>query len=89
VAVKITDPRETTFEDVGLIELEDTETGEIMVIDTASPAFRKEFAARAQEDVTALKKGFRKINLDFINIRTDQSYIEPLVSFFKMREKRL
>ena len=88
VAIKITDPRETTFEDVGLIELEDTETGEIVVIDTGSLQFRKEFAARAQEDVTGLKKGFGKINLDFINIRTDQSYIEPLVSFFKMREKR-
>ncbi len=89
VAVKITDPRETTFEDVGLIELEDTETGEIVVIDTGSREFRKEFAARALEDVTGLKKGLRKINLDFINIRTDQSYIEPLVAFFKMREKRL
>lgn len=89
VAVKITDPRETTFEDVGLIELEDTETGEIVFIDTASSEFRKEFAARAEEDVTGLKKSLRMINLDFINIRTDQSYIEPLVSFFKMREKRL
>ncbi len=88
VAVKITDPRETTFDDVGLIELEDTETGEIVFIDTASREFRKEFAARAEEDVTGLKKGLRKINLDFINIRTDQSYIEPLVNFFKMREKR-
>ncbi|HEX2897116.1 MAG TPA: DUF58 domain-containing protein [candidate division Zixibacteria bacterium] len=89
VAVKITDPRETKFEDVGLIELEDTETGEIVFIDTASAEFRKEFAARAEEDVTGLKKSLRMINLDFINIRTDQSYIEPLVSFFRMREKRL
>ncbi len=89
VAVRITDPRETAFEDVGLIELEDTETGETVFIDTGSKEFRREFAARAQEDVTGLKKGLRKINLDFINIRTDQSYIEPLVNFFKMREKRL
>jgi len=88
VAVRITDPRETTFEDVGLIELEDTETGEIVVIDTASQQFRKEFAARALEDVTGLKKDLRKIDLDFINIRTDQSYIDPLVNFFRMREKR-
>lgn len=88
VAVKVTDPRETTFDDVGLIELEDTETGEIVVIDTGSKAFRKEFAARAQEDVTGLKKSLRMINLDFINIRTDQSYIVPLINFFRMREKR-
>lgn len=88
VAVKITDPREMKFDDVGLIELEDTETGEIVVIDTGSNAFRKEFAARAEEDVTGLKKSLRMINLDFVNIRTDQSYIEPLVGFFRMREKR-
>jgi uncharacterized protein (DUF58 family) len=88
VAVKITDPREMRFENVGLIELEDTETGEIVVIDTGSTEFRKEFAARAEEDVTGLKKSLRMINLDFINIRTDQSYIEPLVGFFRMREKR-
>jgi uncharacterized protein (DUF58 family) len=88
IAVKITDPRETTFDNVGLIELEDTETGEIVVIDTGSRAFRKEFAARAEEDVTGLKKSLRIINLDFINIKTDQSYIVPLINFFRMREKR-
>ncbi len=40
MAIKISDPRETRFEDVGLIELEDTETGEVMLIDTGSSQFR-------------------------------------------------
>ena len=88
IAIKVSDPRETTFDDVGLIELEDAETGEVLIIDTGSKEFRKEFAAQAEEDVTGLRKGFRSINLDFINIRTDQSYISPLIKFFKMREKR-
>ena len=88
IAVKITDPRETSFENVGLLELEDAETGEVFVIDTGSREFRKEFAARADEDVENLKKEFRKINLDFMNIRTDQSYIVPLMNFFRMRERR-
>ncbi len=89
IGIKVTDPRETVFEDFGLIELEDTETGEVLLVDTGSRAFRKEFAARSQEDVTALKRSFQLINLDFINIRTDQSYIVPLINFFKMRERRL
>ncbi len=89
IAMKITDPREATFEDVGLIELEDVETGEVYVIDTASKAFRRDFAAKAEEDITELKRNFRLIDLDFINIRTDQSYIIPLFNFFKMRERRL
>ncbi|MCH9024009.1 MAG: DUF58 domain-containing protein [candidate division Zixibacteria bacterium] len=88
IAIKVSDPREITFDDVGLIELEDAETGEVLIIDTGSKEFRKEFAAQAEEDVTGLRKRFRSINLDFINIRTDQSYISPLINFFKMREKR-
>ncbi len=88
IAIKVSDPREITFENVGLIELEDAETGEVLIIDTGSKEFRKEFAAQSAEDVAGLKKSFRSINLDFINIRTDQSYIVPLIQFFKMREKR-
>jgi uncharacterized protein (DUF58 family) len=88
ISVKITDPRETGFDNVGLIELEDAETGEVLVIDTGSREFRREFAARAEEDSGALKKGFQLINVDFINIRTDRSYIVPLINFFRMREKR-
>lgn len=88
VAMKVSDPREETFENVGLIELEDAETGEVFVIDTSSKKFRREFAARAVEDGQNLKRSFQLINLDFINIRTDQSYIIPLINFFKMRERR-
>ncbi len=88
IAVKVSDPRETGFDDLGLIELEDTETGEVLLVDTGSKEFRNEFSARAREDFSALRRGFQLINLDFINIRTDQSYIVPLINFFKMRERR-
>lgn len=88
IAMKITDPRESEFEDVGLLELEDVETGEVFMVDTGSKEFRKEFVARAIEDLTNLTRDFRLINMDFINIRTDRSYIVPLINFFKMRERR-
>lgn len=88
IAIKVTDPREAKFENVGLLELEDVETGEIYVIDTGSSAFRKEFASRANEDLVQMKRNFRMIDLDFIPIRTDESYINPLIKFFKKREKR-
>jgi uncharacterized protein (DUF58 family) len=88
IAVKITDPRETRFEDVGLIELEDAETGEVIMVDSGSRSFRRQFAAKADEDTSDLKRGFQSINLDFIDIRTDQSYIVPLINFFKARERR-
>lgn len=88
IAIKITDPREVSFDPIGLIELEDAETGETIIVDTSSREFRAEFSARASEDTTNLRKNFQRINLDFINIRTDQSYVVPLINFFKMREKR-
>ena len=88
IAVKITDPREMSFNNIGMIELEDADTGEVFLIDTSSRKFRKEFSAKAEEDNISLKKGFQLINLDFINIRTDRSYVLPLINFFKMREKR-
>jgi uncharacterized protein (DUF58 family) len=88
IAIKISDPRESTFDNFGLIELEDTETGEVFLIDTGSKEFRNQFAAKAKEDNSQLKRSFQLINLDYINIQTDQSYIVPLISFFKMRERR-
>lgn len=88
IAVKISDPRELKFENVGLIELEDAETGETVIIDTGSSAFRLDFAQKAETDNFALKRSFRLINIDFIQIVTDQSYIVPLINFFRMREKR-
>jgi len=88
IGMKITDPRELKFDNVGLIELEDAESGETLVIDTGSTEFRRDFAEKAEMDNVALKRAFRLINLDFIQIITNQSYIVPLINFFRMREKR-
>jgi len=88
IAIKISDPRELKFENVGLIELEDAETGETVLIDTASAAFRHDFAEQAEADNFGLKRALKLLNLDFIQIITNQSYILPLITFFKMREKR-
>jgi len=88
IAMKISDPRELQFDNVGMIELEDAETGETLIIDTGSSEFRRDFAVKAETDNVALKRNFQLINLDFIHIVTNQSYIVPLINFFRMREKR-
>jgi uncharacterized protein (DUF58 family) len=88
IAVKISDPRELRFGNYGLIELEDAETGEVMVLDTASAEFRNEFSIQAAQATDDLKRALQLIDLDFIQIRTDRSYTVPLIQFFKMREKR-
>ena len=88
IAVAITDPREIEFPQVGFIELEDAETGEVLLVDTNDPNVRKSFRVLNTRDTSERNKFFRSINVDTVSIRTDRSYIEPLMRFFRMREKR-
>jgi uncharacterized protein (DUF58 family) len=88
IAIKIVDPREIELPSVGFIELEDTETGEQILIDTKDPKVRKSFQDYAISEQGNLDMTFRSIDLDNIQILTDRSYVEPLMAFFKARAKR-
>ena len=88
IAIKIADPREIELPDVGFIELEDTETGEQIIIDTKNPEVRRSFYEYALKEKTKTDKGFRSMDLDHIHITTDRSYVEPLMAFFRVRAKR-
>ena len=89
VAISITDPRERELPKVGFIELEDAETGEAMLIDTNDSSIRKGFSALANRTLKELLERFRRSTVDHIGIYTDQPYIDPIMKFFRMREKRL
>jgi len=88
IAIKIEDPRELELSDVGLLELEDSENGEKIMIDTKDPEVRKSFSDYVSRENTNLKRMFRAIDLDNVTILTDSSYVDPLISFFRMRAKR-
>lgn len=88
VAITISDPREMELPNVGFIELEDAETGETLLVDTSNAAIRQEFFSRNRELVDERSKLFRSMNVDHIDIRTNESYFEPLIRFFRMRAKR-
>jgi uncharacterized protein (DUF58 family) len=88
VAIQVVDPRETELPEVGYIELEDAETGEITLLDTGREEVRAVFARRADEIMQERGKLFKSMNIDSIVIRTDRSYFEPLIRFFRMRAKR-
>ncbi|MDZ7375420.1 MAG: DUF58 domain-containing protein [candidate division KSB1 bacterium] len=88
VAITITDPRELSLPDVGFIELEDAETGEIVVVDTSYPGVRNLYAKQTAQDIWQRNKLFKSIKVDHIDIQTDQPYIEPLIKFFRARAKR-
>ena len=88
VAITITDPRELELPDVGFIELEDAETGEILTVDTSYAGVRDMFFQKTSQDIIDRTKLFQSMNVDHIDIKTDESYIEPLIRFFRMRAKR-
>jgi len=88
VAISLTDPRELELPDVGFIELEDAETGETWLLDTADEGTRRAFSKRAQQSRSSRQKLFRSMNVDQVEINTRASYVEPLIRFFKMRAKR-
>jgi uncharacterized protein (DUF58 family) len=88
VAVQVTDPRENAFDNFGIIEFEDAETGEVVAIDTADFSFRREFAEEMSYLATEQDRAFSRLNVDFIRLVTGRDYIRPLTSFFKKRERR-
>ncbi len=88
IAVTIVDPREVKLPDVGLIELEDAETGETVLVDTSSAAVRKRYERLGREERKRLEELFNSTGVDQIEIMTDRDYVPRLVSFFRVREKR-
>lgn len=88
IAVSITDPREIRMPNIGLLELEDAETGEIIMIDTGSRAIRNQYEKFGLEHQIQLRNLFRSMNIDQIEIFTDRDYVRDLVKFFRTRERR-
>jgi uncharacterized protein (DUF58 family) len=88
IAVLVTDPRELALPRVGLVTLRDAETGAARVYDTGSAAFRAALAASAAGRVRDLERRLRSAGIDFIHIDAAGSVVDPLVRFFKMRERR-
>jgi uncharacterized protein (DUF58 family) len=88
VAIAITDPRERELPNVGLMLLEDAETGAVQWVDTGSRRFRGEYAHRIAQGTAKRDELFRSIDVDRIDIWTDRSYVDPLVAFFAERARR-
>jgi len=89
VAVSLHDAREYELSDVGLLEIEDAETGECLLIDTSRSGFVDEFAARGRERRERLRRLTRTAGVDLIEAGTDGAHLDALVRFFQFRERRL
>lgn len=89
IPVCITDRRERTLPSIGLIAMRDLETGRQVVLDTGSRAVLRQYDERWEKALAARRRLFRSLGVDVIEIDTHHSYIDPLLRFFRRREKRL
>ncbi len=88
VAVHIEDAREKSLPNVGVLAIEDAETGEVVELDTADPDVRKQFERETNDRTERLVKGFRAEAIDTLELDTATPYLPALKHFFKTRERR-
>ena len=85
VSIMIVDEREQEIPDVGLIELEDEETGEQMLVDTSDDSFREEYSKITKKHETDLAKKLGKIGVGFAKVLSNEPYEIPLRKLFRYR----
>ena len=88
IAVRVTDPLEHAWPRVGLIEVEDAETGETRLIDTNSPQFQQQFTEATQEHEQRFTHLTRSSQTDVVEVTTDGKHFDALLTFFRQRERR-
>jgi uncharacterized protein (DUF58 family) len=88
VAMPIEDARERVLPDVGIVALEDAETGELIELNTSLPAVRQRFAEIAHDRAKQLQRSLNAEAVDALRLSTDQPYVASLITFFKNRSRK-
>ena len=88
VAVRLTDPGESEWSAVGLLDWQDPETGESYLVDTSSPKVRKALQAQHQEWTQQQDQQLRRGRIDALSLSTSEPYERALARFFRVRAKR-
>ena len=88
IAVTVSDPRESVLPDVGLLEIQDAETGVSVLVDTGDKEVRNRYEELAREKNDKLGSLFKATGVDYIELYTDRDYVLDLVKFFRKRMKK-
>jgi uncharacterized protein (DUF58 family) len=89
IAVELTDPRERELPDVGPVTLWDPESGDWRLVDTGDAGVREHFRAAAEAFEERLERTVVERGADLLRLETGRSYAEPLIAFFRRRERML
>ncbi|VCU70452.1 hypothetical protein PIGHUM_02524 [Pigmentiphaga humi] len=88
IAVRLYDPLEQALPDLGLLVLEDAETGEQLFVDTHDPGFRRRFAEQAAKREEALRSALADAGVDCLELATDDRLDAALMHFTRLRKRR-
>lgn len=88
VPVVVSDPMEAQLPSVGILTLEDLETGQVVEVDTSGAA-ATDFARRVRAQSALRDLALRRLNVDMVTVQTDRPYVDALIAFFKVRAKRM
>ena len=88
LAVRVHDPLEQAFPDLGLLVVEDAETGEQLFVDSHDPRFRRRFAAAAERREQTLRRAFADAGVDALELSTEDDLVDAVVRFADMRRLR-
>jgi uncharacterized protein (DUF58 family) len=89
IAVPIRDPREEELPAAGLVQLEDAETGKVLLLDTSRRRVRTNFASLARKRRDDLRQLAKSACVDLVEVSTDGGHLDALVRFFDLRQRRL
>jgi uncharacterized protein (DUF58 family) len=88
LAVRLWDPREIELPDMGLIVMEDAETGQQLYVDTHDRKFRARFAEAARQREAALNEAFKHAGVDVMSLSTADDLVRAIVRFATLRQQR-
>ena len=88
IPIMVVDPLEEELPNMGLVHIENPETGQLLTVDTSSAKIRKAFAERAVRNREAREKAFRRRKIDHVLVRTEDDYIAALIHYFRARARR-
>jgi uncharacterized protein (DUF58 family) len=88
IAIRLWDPREMTLPDVGMIVMEDAETGEQIHVDTHDKKFRQRFAEAANQRELTLNDSFKRAGVDALSLSTEEDLIQAILRFVMLRRQK-
>jgi uncharacterized protein (DUF58 family) len=88
IAVVVNDRAEVELPDLGMIEVEDAETGEIMTVDTSSLSFRRDYKKLMLQKQERRDAELKRARVERIDVVTDRDIVDPLIKFFQRRNRK-